>query len=625
MAMVVKNNMSAVRTLGTLNRNSEALAKSLERVSSGQKLNSAADDNSGYSISERMRVRIRSLDQADQNTQNGASMLKVAGGAVDSTVEILRTMKEKAINAANDSNTDSDRATIQKELDQSIDQVDDNALVTYNGKYLVDGSKMFKGVSTRTTLTNNSLSTDTKGSTALVDLKDRNGNNLNIQTTDTLTISYVIQGRTYSKDVDIDASTTLKSALDEAAKPFRENSPIGSQIERVYNSSINLADSTYNSSMDAALVNYNGSMMTSRQALAAAQRAVDSAQANLDAANRVLTSAVNTWNAGTGGHLTTANFGTGGATASTYFNSSGTAYDLNAVSATAAFPITGADIVNNVNAADQAYRNAVSARDTAQQRVDADHAIYNPIKVSSENSAEVVRDSSYASAEVALGEALGDLLPYKRLLGETDVIGKDAAGDTVYTADRKNAITITAASAGTSHQISGITFRVSDSKGQVKKSVNAVLDNFNESIRSVNKSNDNAITLQVGDKANVSIRVGLTDMRSEALGLKSSTGETISVGNQTNANAAINVLDNAIQKALNQQTDIGAVSSRMEQTSNNLHIARDNVQASESVIRDADMAKEMTEYTRNNVLLQAAQSMLAQANQNSSSVLGLLQ
>jgi flagellin len=126
-------------------------------------------------------------------------------------------------------------------------------------------------------------------------------------------------------------------------------------------------------------------------------------------------------------------------------------------------------------------------------------------------------------------------------------------------------------------------------------------------------------------KANQTISISLTDMRSEALGLKSSDGVTLSVATQKHANAAVNVLDNAIQKALNQQTDIGAVANRMEQTSNNLHIARDNVQASESTIRDADMAKAMTSYTKNNILLQAAQSMLAQANQSGSNVLSLLQ
>jgi len=123
MAMVVKNNMPAVRTLNTLNNNSSALQKSLAKVSSGMKINSAQDDASGYAISERMRVQIRALDQANQNTQNGSSMMKTAEGAVSSTVEILKSLKEKAINAANDTNTDSDRATIQKEINQFIDQI----------------------------------------------------------------------------------------------------------------------------------------------------------------------------------------------------------------------------------------------------------------------------------------------------------------------------------------------------------------------------------------------------------------------------------------------------------------------------------------------------------------------
>jgi flagellin len=84
-------------------------------------------------------------------------------------------------------------------------------------------------------------------------------------------------------------------------------------------------------------------------------------------------------------------------------------------------------------------------------------------------------------------------------------------------------------------------------------------------------------------------------------------------------------LDYALAKALDQQTTIGAMQSRMEHTINTLTIACENVQKSESTIRDADMAKEMTEFTKHNLLTQMAQSMLAQANQNSSSVLSLLQ
>ena len=429
MAMVVKNNMSAVSTLNTLNKNSSALAKSLQKVSSGMKINSAADDASGYAISERMRVQIRGLDQANQNTQNGTSMMKVAEGAVSSTVDILKTLKEKVINAANDTNTDADRATIQKELDQSIDQINDNANVTYNGKYLVDGSKSAATKGTCTALTNESLHSSTAFTTGFSELSDRNGNSLNINSLDTVTMSWVKEGVTCTASVQ--ASAQMNALISQAS----------------------------------------------------------------------------------------------------------------------------ADFVTSSN---------------------------------------------------------------------TSYIGKDLAGDTVATADRGAALTLVAGGSGVSSQISGVTFSVTNTKGQVQKSANAVLDNFSESIRAQNKSADNQISLQVGTKANQSIKVGLTDMRAEALGLQSSSGQTIQIGTQGQANAAINVLDNAVQKALDQQTTIGAVQSRLSYTSSNLTTASENVQSSESTIRDADMAKEMTEYTKNNVLLQAAQSMLAQANQSSSSVLSLL-
>ena len=91
------------------------------------------------------------------------------------------------------------------------------------------------------------------------------------------------------------------------------------------------------------------------------------------------------------------------------------------------------------------------------------------------------------------------------------------------------------------------------------------------------------------------------------------------------ANAAINVFQNALIKATDQAIEIGALQNRLGYTSSNLTTASENVQASESTIRDADMAKEMTAYTKHNVLTQSAQAMLAQANQNSSAVLSLLQ
>ena len=247
------------------------------------------------------------------------------------------------------------------------------------------------------------------------------------------------------------------------------------------------------------------------------------------------------------------------------------------------------------------------------------------------NYKNMVSDGTYAKAQAADGAYTGyntAKTAYDNAhtaLVDSATVGIDAAGDKVNTASGEKGISITANKEGIGGQISGFNISITDSKGNVKKSANAALDAFSETVRAQNKSDDNAISLQVGAAANQSIKVGLTDMRAEALGLKGDDGTTLNISTQKKANAAINVLDNAIQKALDQQTTIGSVESRLEYTSSNLTTASENVQASESTIRDADMAKEMTNYTKNNVLLQAAQSMLAQANQSSSNVLSLLQ
>ena len=439
MALVVKNNMMAVNTLNTLNKNQSALSTSLKQVSSGMKINGAVDDASGYAISERMRVQIRSLDQDNQNTQNGNSMMKVAEGAVSSTVDILKTLKEKVINAANDTNTDDDRLTIQKELNQSIDQINDNANITFNGKYLVDGTHNQKVTATTTTFTNQAMSTATEATSALTGLLDRTGRNLNIHSQDTITVSYVNQGKTETTSFKVSTCT---------------------------------------------FANIIGKI-----------------------------SGVST---------------------------------------------TGVNGTNSV-------------------------------------------------------------------VGASSIIGTNVAGDTVYTASGESAITIYASGTGVGKSLGGITFSITDTQGNINKSANAVLDAFSETIRAQDNSQDNSMNFQIGTRANQAIRVGMTDMRAQALGLQGSDGATLNISTRDKANAAINVLDNAISKALDQQTTIGAVQSRLNYTSQNLTTASENVQASESTIRDADMAKAMTNYTKNNVLMQAAQAMLAQANQSSSGVLSLLQ
>lgn len=444
MAMVVKNNISALNTLNTMNRNNSALSKSLEKVSSGMKINSAADDASGYAISEKMRVQIRSLDQANQNAQNGNKLLKTAEGAVSSTLDILKTLKEKVVNAANDTNTTADRQIIQDELNQAIDQINDNANVTFNGKTLVDGS-MNKAIVTATTaaFTNQSLGSTTASNSQLTALLDRNGNTLDIKASDKIKVSFVQNGRTFTTEYTV--SNTSLSTI-------------------------------------------------------------------------------------------------------------------------------------------------------------------------------------FTNASTAAGGSFG----FGTTILAASAIGKDATGTTTYTADGGNAITVISSKGGTEGQVSGFSISVSGVDGNVKKSINQKLDDFSNTIKAQDKSNNNALTLQIGTQSNQSINVGLSDMRAKSLGLQGSdpstgTVKNIDITTKDNANAAINVLDTAITKVLSEQTKIGSVQNRLEYTSANLTTASENVSAAESTIRDANMAKEMTEFTKNNILMQASQAMLAQANQSTQNVLSLLQ
>ena len=140
MAMTIRHNEGAEMAINAFNQNFKLADKSLIKLSSGQKFKNANEDAAGYSMSERMIEKIRALFQDDQNVQNGSSMVKTAERGIDQIIDNLRTMKAKAIDAANDSNTDEDRATIQKEIEQRRQVINDIALGTkYNGKILLDG------------------------------------------------------------------------------------------------------------------------------------------------------------------------------------------------------------------------------------------------------------------------------------------------------------------------------------------------------------------------------------------------------------------------------------------------------------------------------------------------------
>ncbi len=161
MGMSIYNNLTAMSALHENNRNEKSLAKMLKRAASGMKINSAGDDASGYAISEKMRVKLRALEQNDRNVKNGASMLRTASGAVQEQTNLLKTIKQKVIDASNDTNTDQDREVIQKEINHCYSQMADIVYDTeFNGEKILLGNSVAEVVSSWEVLNNAMLADD---------------------------------------------------------------------------------------------------------------------------------------------------------------------------------------------------------------------------------------------------------------------------------------------------------------------------------------------------------------------------------------------------------------------------------------------------------------------------------
>ena len=139
--MVVQHNLSAMNTSRQMNSVSSAMSKSTEKLSSGYKINRAADDAAGLSISEKMRSQIRGLNKASSNAEDGISLIQVAEGALNETHSILQRMNELATQAANDTNTSTDRNALQQEMDQLTSEIDRIRSTTqFNSMNLLDGT-----------------------------------------------------------------------------------------------------------------------------------------------------------------------------------------------------------------------------------------------------------------------------------------------------------------------------------------------------------------------------------------------------------------------------------------------------------------------------------------------------
>ncbi|AXI10447.1 flagellin [Oceanobacillus zhaokaii] len=139
--MIINHNISALNAHRQLGANQGATQNSLEKLSSGLRINKAGDDAAGLAISEKMRGQIRGLDMASKNAQDGISLVQTAEGALNETHAILQRMRELAVQSSNDTNTTSDRQQLQAEVDQLVSAIDDISTDTeFNTKKLLDGN-----------------------------------------------------------------------------------------------------------------------------------------------------------------------------------------------------------------------------------------------------------------------------------------------------------------------------------------------------------------------------------------------------------------------------------------------------------------------------------------------------
>ncbi|MBR2178816.1 MAG: flagellin [Selenomonadaceae bacterium] len=564
MAMTILNNSAANMTLGELNKNINKVGKQLTKLATGQRITGASDDSASFAISEKMREQLRSLEQDIQNVQNGSSMLKTAHGGIENIVEELRSLKELAIDAANDSNTDADRQIIQKEFDQRRATIDEIATWTnYNGKPLLDGT-YFSGklthetklgaVETRTVVTGTRIET------------------IHYPGSQTTEYQRITVDNTVTGIVDnFEPVEGIELPDDFQAQPVKYANRNTSYDGSVCNQVLVGASSSYSS---------NGS---SKIAVRIDFSGMETADGNeIDFSDEESVANLN----GQGFTILCGR-------CNQFIN-----------------------IKFNTESADTTYGSAAGRYGSREYEIGL---------------------ANFGSSEEEFIAAIFD--------GISKAKGKPTSSYYASVGDTGNSVIL-----DKSHDVrmakdddGNYYFLKNDDKCEfcfydqglyqeraivttipARDVNNVVLEETEISTRQFYEvdswSDGNPLWIHHGTKANQRINVYINDMRSEALGINEA-----SVTTRDRAKDAIEIIDQAIEYSLNEATNMGAYLQRLEYTEANVTTQDENVQAAESTIRDADMAKEMTEYTKQNVLSQAAQSMLAQANQNMSSVLSLLQ
>ena len=499
--MIINHNLMAMNTHRQLGINNMAGSKSLEKLSSGYRINRAGDDAAGLAISEKMRGQIRGLNQASRNAQDGISLIQTAEGALNETHSILQRMRELAVQAATDTNTDADRAKIQLEIDELAKEITRISNTTeFNTRNLLAG-----GLST----------------TFHIGANEGQNVTLGIGAMDAFTLGVAadaINGTLADGAVDIEAVTITGTG-------------------------------------GAAIV--SGNTITVSAAYVSGS----------DATNAVMT-------------------GSGAVQAITSDNSGDLVLRIDGGGPITVTLASGDDVVATIN--DQLSPGATAS-------INASGILTITSASTGSTSSVEVLSSSTTDTLAALG------------LQVTKVTGADATEDS-YT------ITLSSSISGVADlEITGVKADTTTITGSGAYA-GLVITTDGE----IDGNLTGTITVSVARSS-----AAVTDSGG-AITTAAKAAAGINVSTQAAADKAITIINDALEKVSAERSKLGAMQNRLEHTIANLDTSAENLQASESRIRDVDMAKEMMEFTKNSILQQAATAMLAQANQQPQTVLQLL-
>ncbi|MCI9333044.1 MAG: flagellin [Oscillibacter sp.] len=637
--MRIQHNIMAMNAYRNYNTNTSALAKNLEKLSSGYKINRAGDDAAGLAISEKMRAQITGLNAAQKNVKDGISLVKTAEGAMQEIQDMLNRMDYLATQSANGTYDDPvDRKNLQKEVNalrDEINRIADSA--NFNGIKLLDGSLAAEG------------SSSTKGSS--VDLSK-----LGVDLLSNATEVSATKGQ-YATEVLFAGEATAKKL---------ENLENGDKI-----------------SLKVEYTDENGASQTKELTFKIGK---DQAKAN-DASGIYLDdgSEEGIWLAdlGTAGEISANEFATAAKKALEKDSAFKGSFNITVGDSLDTPGTDGLTFESRTTGADGAKIDSIQLGVTRKSTNGATPTpIYQQVGVKETVKAEdalksidfkvtaggtgnpKIFDVNADPTKTQLTDNINDAI--FEINGEKFVfINKPAAGSSEADKDFQEALRKAGVThwieVGTADTITGtdvekMANKIATATGlkvdQGSTTVNATTGGvtwtsgtaatdtklvFRPADPETTKKPGGGLTLQIGDTADKfnQLNVNVGDMHTNAMGTGTTTLDgkeikvtktiaDIDISNLADAQDAIGVIKNAINYVSEIRGDLGAVQNRLEHTQKNLSVMAENIQDAESTIRDTDVAEEMMSYTKNNILIQSAQAMLAQANAVPQGVLQLL-